>query len=81
MKMHEILFFFIIGLILYGLATLNFNLLLLFIIMCNPYMHGQRSTIRQGQEINEIHSQYKEESERLYDKHKEINGYVPMKFY
>lgn len=36
MKMHEILFFFIIGLILYGLATLNFNLLLLFIIMCQP---------------------------------------------
>lgn len=34
-----------------------------------------------GEEINEIHSQYKEEIERLYDKHKEINGYVPMKFY
>ena len=44
-------------------------------------MHGQRSTIRQGEEINEIHAQYKEEIERLYDKHKEINGYVPMKFY
>ena len=43
MRMYEILFFFMVGLTFYGLATLNFNILLpllLLTIICLP-MHGR----------------------------------------
>ena len=33
------------------------------------------------EEINEVHKKYKEEIERLYEKHKALNGNVELKFY
>ena len=33
------------------------------------------------EEINEVHRKYKEEIERLYEKHKGLNGNVELKFY